>query len=160
MTEPEVPSVSRRTVVGAAWAAPVIVALAAAPQAAASAAQLLDAFAIGPDISGQPAGTAYRLHVGNSGLSAIPAGGLTLYVDGSDRQWTLEMFDSDGWAYGPGTGGGPTYSYVYTAPLAPGETITIDIVLRRAPSTVLPTAQFIYSAPGYDSKILSLQVPF
>lgn len=161
MTEPEAPSVSRRTVVGAAWAAPVIVSLAAAPQAAASADQTLGVFPIGPYLAGSPSGTSYLVNVRNDGLSTIPAGALTLYVDSLYKPWTWVLFSGEGWDYGSGGAGGPTYTYVCTAPLAPSETTWMDIVVSRSPSaTSQPTAQLTYSAVGYESNIVSIQVPY
>ncbi|NQX34020.1 hypothetical protein [Herbiconiux sp. VKM Ac-2851] len=163
MPEPEPRTLTRRTLVGAAWAAPVVVAAVATPLAAASTGEpsLSSTFA-GPTRDGG-GGTFYQVYFKNEGPYSLAPTELTVYIPTSGQGWTWQGFGGSGWNYASGGITPTSYTFRYEGTVNPGSNagMLYFIVSSASPGVEpFPTATLTAMAPGYPSTTLSLPVPY
>ncbi len=160
MSEPEPHPVARRTLLGAAWAAPVVVAAAAAPSAAASPAS--------PNLSVRLSGpsplagvTSWLIWVTNDSTAPIAAGTLTASLPDPAPGYFYSGFSGDvRWNYGDDPSG-LTIVFVYNDVIAPGEeagTLLLLVGKTDPAQTPDPVAILTLTAPGFDPVALPLTV--
>ena len=169
MSEDAPHTLSRRTVVGAAWASPIVLAAVAAPASAASqASRQLDLYVSPPARFGPPGEqfavlTQYIIRVTNDSATEIPAGGLTATVLLAPDFFFAGYDGVSTWTAGPPDSSGATSTLVYTATVAAGEIAgPLEILLAKARigQTPSPVATLTFSATGFPSASAGLPVVY
>ncbi|ROP56778.1 MULTISPECIES: hypothetical protein [unclassified Rathayibacter] len=162
LTAPPAP-LARRTLVGAAWAAPVIALAVSAPSAAASGTlPPLGARAEGPAEDVASASTAYRVYATNTGSAPLEGGSVIVVLQDPGSGYSFAGFNGQQWSYADGFPEG-RIALRYDPALAAGEESGILLLLiasdDRTQSPV-PVADLVITAPGFDVAVLSLTVPY
>jgi hypothetical protein len=164
MPEAEARTIQRRTLIGAAWAAPVIATAVAAPLAAASTATArLSATYVGPTEYTPSGATTYRVYFMNDGPYSIVSPDLTVFIPTSGQGWNWQGFGGPGWNYAPDGITSTSYTFRYEGTIEPGRNAGLFYFIagsndRTASPT--PTAQLTAMAPGYDAYSVSLPIPY
>lgn len=163
--------INRRTIVAAAWSAPVIVAAVRAPQAAAST-SLAPLFIRydGPNrFTEGDGGSNFLIWITNGGPTTIPAGSLSVAMQEGPGFYFSGFSGLAGtWDYGPEIAGG--LSFVYYADLLPGTAGNEDdeawplllYLANDTPNDVanVPQATLLITAPDHEPAVLTLPVPY
>ncbi|NQX34291.1 hypothetical protein [Herbiconiux sp. VKM Ac-2851] len=159
MTEHEPRAINRRTVIGAVWATPVIVAASAVPAMAASVPPSRLSLEVSPP-SPYENRTSFVIRATNDAATAIPAGSLTAYLPLTGF-WFSGFSGDYAWDYGPWDPTGESYTFVYNASVPAGDTAgpLLLILGKNDPGqTPPPVGILTMSAPGYSSASGSLQL--
>jgi hypothetical protein len=163
MAESESRTVSRRTLVGAAWAAPVVLAAVATPLAAASTGQPALSSTFSGPTAGDGGGTVYQVYFRNEGPYSLAPTELTVFIPTSGQGWTWQGFSGPGWNYASGGITPTSFTFRYEGTVEPGRDagMLYFIVSSANPGVEpFPTAMLTAMAPGYTSTTLSLPVPY
>ncbi|MCS5715120.1 hypothetical protein NVV95_11210 [Herbiconiux sp. CPCC 205716] len=152
MAKHEPRAINRRTVIGAVWATPVIVAATAVPAMAASAPLSQLSLEVSPP-SPYENRTSFVIRATNEGAAAIPAGALTAYLP-LNGFWFSGFSGDIAWNYGPDDPTGESYTFVYNASVPAGDTAgpLLLILGKNDPDqSPPPVATLTMSASGYSS---------
>ncbi|WP_440709493.1 hypothetical protein [Herbiconiux sp. YIM B11900] len=156
-------TVTRRTVVGAAWAAPVVALAVTAPGAAASDLRpLLSGRADGPTEYPESGSSVFGVYVTNTGPDPIPAGALAAILNDSDPRYSFSGVSGLQWDYSDSFPDGKiSFSYLYE--LAPGEESGILLLLidsNDRSQVPTPVADLILTAPGFRAGTVALSIVY
>ncbi|MCS5715446.1 hypothetical protein NVV95_12925 [Herbiconiux sp. CPCC 205716] len=161
MPEPRPRQISRRTVVGTAWAAPVLLAAVTAPAAAASETMPTLTLTVSPPYKDGNT-TWFVIRVTNDGTTDIPGGALLAYLPLTDASYWYSGFSGEvAWNYGPDDPTGESLTFAYDRAVPAGDTAgTLLLILGRTDpdQTPAPVATLTFSAPGYTSASAALRL--
>lgn len=164
MTNPPTPSlarsqVTRRTVIGSVWAAPVVLLAVAAPAYAASGGgEVFATFVDGPNNYEDQ--SQYSIIFTNTGTGDLPADLLVTMKEGPGFYYS--GFSGYYWQYGPAYDEGVTFIYPEATP-AGEDAWTLLLYLDKDPEGPgIPdaTATLHVTATGYQPVTLTLKVPY
>ncbi|WP_440708577.1 hypothetical protein [Herbiconiux sp. YIM B11900] len=162
MTEDAPHTLSRRTVVGAAWAAPVVLAAIAVPAAAASEDTRRLVLDVSPPSQDGPL-TRYLIRVTNDSDTDIPAGGLLATLPYSPDGYFFAGFSGDiSWNYGTFDDSGDT-PFAYYATIPAHDTagpLLMYLGKRTSGQTPPPVATLTFTATGFRSESTALPVTY
>ncbi|GLK18481.1 hypothetical protein [Herbiconiux flava] len=163
MTAPTTAPVARRTVIGAAWAAPVIAVAVATPAHAASTPRpQLAGRADGPEEYPDGGASTFGVHVTNTGAETIPAGSIVATLTDSDPRFSYSGFSGQLWNYTSSFPDG-SISFQYDAELVSGDETDILLLLidsaDRSQSPV-PVAELVVTAPGFRAATVPLPIVY
>ncbi|GAA2240005.1 hypothetical protein GCM10009851_26760 [Herbiconiux moechotypicola] len=147
--------------IGAAWAAPVVVVAATAPAATASPEPaLLGLRAVGPTEYTPSGSTTYAIYLTNTGDQALASGAITGALP-SGAGWTWYAYAGNAAWSSSGSGGTRTFSY--NAALDPGsETGVLYVLISSTDRSQSPTpvATVTFTAPGFGSTAVPMQIVY
>ncbi|ROQ15444.1 hypothetical protein EDF54_0306 [Rathayibacter sp. PhB93] len=165
MPDPTAPAapLARRTLVGAAWAAPVVALAVSAPTAAASGTlPPLGARADGPAEYRPSSSTEYRVFVTNTGSTPLEGGSVIAVLQDPGDGYVFDGYNGQQWSYAYGFPEGRV-ALRYDPALAPGEeSVVLFLLIANTDRTQspVPVADLVITAPGFDVTVLSLSVPY
>ncbi|WP_368497206.1 hypothetical protein [Herbiconiux sp. A18JL235] len=152
---------SRRTLIGTVWAAPVVLAAVAAPLAAASTNQRFTATPAGPyDVTGPP-GTLYYLDLVNDGTTTLAPRAITAIASVDPDRFTWYGPGGLDWDEIPSTDP-TTVTLTNRFGLAPGTFFSFYFLAASTDRSASPTPdlQLTFLAPGYEPLMFTLAIPY
>lgn len=153
----------RRTLVGAAWAAPVVALAASAPSAVASEAQtLLGARADGPTEYAESGSTVYAVYITNTGTETLDAGTITALLPEPGDGFSFSGFSGLLWSYAdPFPDGQIAFRYDLALPAGEESDILLLLIDNNDRSqNPVPVADLLVTAPGFGVTVLPLEIPY